>query len=48
MIYPLLLNLLMSCAAFFVALKLITGVKPMFLRVGLHGKDLNKIDNQKM
>ena len=36
----------MSCVTFFVALKLILGMKSLFLKAGLCGKDLNKKDNK--
>ena len=48
MIYPLVLNFVMSCVAFFVALKLITGMKPLFARARLCGKDLNKKDSKEL
>ncbi|RMX39746.1 hypothetical protein pdam_00007144 [Pocillopora damicornis] len=46
MIYPLTVNSVMSCVTFFVALKLISGMKSLFLKAGLCGKDLNKKDNK--
>lgn len=44
MIYPLLLNFIMSSVVFVVALKLISGMKPLFAKAGLAGKDMNKKD----
>lgn len=38
----------MSSVAFLVALKLITGMKPLFARAGLCGKDLNKKENKEL
>lgn len=46
MIYPLIVNFVMSSVAFVVALKLITGMKPLFAKAGLCGKDLNKKDSK--
>jgi len=48
MVYPLILNFVMSSVAFLVALKLITGMKPLFARAGLCGKDLNKKENKEL
>ncbi|CAH3184075.1 unnamed protein product [Porites evermanni] len=46
MIYPLILNFVMSAVAFLITMKLISGMKPLFTKAGLCGKDLNKKDNK--
>lgn len=46
MIYPLILNFVMSAVAFLITVKLISGMKPLFTKAGLCGKDLNKKDNK--
>ena len=38
----------MSTMAFVVALKLIAGMKPLFVKAGLCGKDLNKKDSEEL
>ena len=48
MVYPLVLNFVMSCVAFLVALKLISGMKSLFAKAGLSGKDMNKKDHKEM
>ena len=48
MIYPLILNFGMSLVAFVVALKLISGMKSLFSKAGLCGKDLNKKDHKEL
>lgn len=48
MVYPLILNFVMSSLAFVVALKLISGMKPLFTKAGLCGKDLNKKDSKEL
>ncbi|XP_078379231.1 UDP-N-acetylglucosamine--dolichyl-phosphate N-acetylglucosaminephosphotransferase-like [Oculina patagonica] len=48
MIYPLVLNFAMSCVAFLVALKLISGMKSLFAKAGLCGKDMNKKDHKEL
>ena len=42
MVYPLILNFFMSCVAFLLTLKLIDGMKELFAKAGLSGKDMNK------
>ena len=46
MIYPLILNFVMSAVAFLITMKLISGMKPLFTKARLCGKDLNKKDNK--
>ncbi|XP_020602443.1 UDP-N-acetylglucosamine--dolichyl-phosphate N-acetylglucosaminephosphotransferase-like [Orbicella faveolata] len=48
MIYPLVLNFVMSTVVFVVALKLISGMKSLFAKAGLAGKDMNKKDSKEM
>ena len=46
MVYPLVVNLLMSVAAFFVTVKMIPRMMPLFVKAGLAGKDMNKKNNK--
>ncbi|EDO32000.1 predicted protein [Nematostella vectensis] len=46
MVYPLVLNLLMSLITFIIAMKVIPRVKMLFAFAGLAGKDMNKKDNK--
>ena len=48
MVYPLVLNFIMSSVVFVVALKLISGMKSLFAKAGLAGKDMNKKDSKEM
>lgn len=48
MVYPLVLNFIMSSVVFVVALKLISGMKSLFAKSGLAGKDMNKKDSKEM
>ena len=48
MVYPLVLNFIMSSMVFVVALKLISGMKSLFAKAGLAGKDMNKKDSKEM
>lgn len=48
MIYPLVLNFTMSSVVFVVALKLISGMKSLFAKAGLSGKDMNKKESKEM
>jgi len=48
MIYPLVLNFIMSSVVFIVALRLISGMKSLFAKAGLSGKDMNKKESKEM
>ena len=48
MVYPLIVNLLMSVVAFFLTIKIIPRMKPLFVKAGLAGKDMNKKNNEEL
>lgn len=48
MVYPLVVNFVMSLGTFMLSMKLIPRIKSLFQAAGMAGKDLNKTDNDEL
>ena len=47
-VYPLVLNVSLSLAGFFLTLKIIPAMRDMFITAGLKGRDMGKKDKPEM
>ena len=47
-VYPLAISFAMSAVTFLITLKLIPATKSLFLKAGLYGQDMSKIEKNKM